>query len=192
MIEVKYTGDELWARIERAVEKVKDRLRRVTRSLNAADVPYAVIGGNAVQLWVAQIDESAVRNTQDVDIVLNRSDLEAAKQALASIDLRFHEANGVPMFLDGPDGTPRDAVHVVFAGEKVRADHPEPAPEVEHFELMKSMRTLAFPELVRMKLTSHLLKDRVHLQDLISVDLIDGTWLGRFSGELKVRLKRTV
>jgi len=189
MIEVKYTGDELWARIERAVEKVKDRLRRVTRSLNAADVPYAVVGGNAVQLWVAQIDESAVRNTQGVDIVLNRSDLEAAKQALAPIDFRFQEVNGVPKFLDGPDGTPRDAVHVIFAGEKVRADHPEPAPGVEHFELMKSMRTLAFPELVRMKLTSHRLKDRVHLQDLISVGLIDGTWLGRFSGELQVRLK---
>lgn len=27
MIELKYTGEELWARIERAVEKVKARLR---------------------------------------------------------------------------------------------------------------------------------------------------------------------
>jgi len=39
MIEVKYTGDALWDRIERAVEKVKDRLRRVTRALNAANIP---------------------------------------------------------------------------------------------------------------------------------------------------------
>lgn len=45
MVEVKYTGDELWDRIQRAVENVKDRLRRVTRALNDADIPYAVIGG---------------------------------------------------------------------------------------------------------------------------------------------------
>ena len=36
MIEIKYTGDALWARIERAVEIVKERLRRVTAALNAA------------------------------------------------------------------------------------------------------------------------------------------------------------
>lgn len=61
MVEIKYTGDALWERIERAVEKVKERLRRVTSTLNDAGIPYAVIGGNAVQLWVAQVDESAVR-----------------------------------------------------------------------------------------------------------------------------------
>ena len=76
MIEIKYTGDALWERIERAVEKVKERLRRVTRALNSANIPYAVIGGNAVQHWVAQVDESVVRNTQDVDIILNEIDLQ--------------------------------------------------------------------------------------------------------------------
>jgi hypothetical protein len=54
MIEIKYSGDALWDRIERAVEKVKDRLRRVTRALNAANIPYAVVGDNAVQHWVSQ------------------------------------------------------------------------------------------------------------------------------------------
>ena len=189
MIEIRYTGDELWARIERAVEKVKERLRRVTGALNAAEIPYAVIGGNAVQLWVAQVDESAVRNTRDVDIVLNRSDLEVAKQVMATVGFRFQEVNGVPMFLDGSDGTPRDAVHIIFAGEKVRPEYLETAPNVEDFELIKSMRTLAFPELIRMKLTSHRLKDRVHIQDMISVGLIDVTWLDRFSPELQRRLK---
>ncbi len=78
MIEIRYTGDALWQRIERAVEKVKDRLRCVTRALNAANIPYAVIGGNAVQHWVAQVGESVVRNTRDVDIILNESDLDRA------------------------------------------------------------------------------------------------------------------
>jgi hypothetical protein len=189
MIEIKYTGDELWARIERAVEKVKDRLRRVTQALNDAEIPYAVIGGNAIQLWVAQVDESAVRNTRDVDIVLNRADLDKAKQALECHGFQYLFVNGVPMFLDGPAGTPRDAVHIIFAGEKVRAEYSEAAPSVEDYELIKSMRTLTFPELVRMKLTSHRLKDRVHIQDLISVGLIDNSWLTRFSPELQARLK---
>ncbi len=82
MIEVRYSGDALWDRIERAVEKVKDRLRRVTRSLNAANIPYAVIDGNAVQHRVSQVDESVVRNTQDVDIILNEPDLDHAIEVL--------------------------------------------------------------------------------------------------------------
>lgn len=82
MVEIKYTGEALWERIERAVEVVKDRLRRVTRALNAAQVPYAVIGENAVQHWVSQVDESVVRNTRDVDIILNECDLARAIQAL--------------------------------------------------------------------------------------------------------------
>lgn len=189
MIEIRHTGDALWERIERAVEKVKERLTRVTSALNEAHIPYAVVGGNAVQLWVAQVDEAAVRNTRDVDIVLNRKDIDAAKEALIPAGFVFQQVAGVPIFLDGPEGTPREAVRVVFAGEKVRADYLEAAPEVDRFELIKSMRTLAFPEPVRMKLTSHRLKDRVHLQDMISVGLIDETWLERFSPELRARLK---
>lgn len=125
MIEIKYTGDALWERIERSVEKVQERLRHVISVFNDARNPYAVIGGNAVQLWVAQVDESAVRIPRDVDIVLNRKDREAAKLALASAGFVFQEVAGVPMFLDGTDGSPRDAVNIVHAGEKVRPVHPE-------------------------------------------------------------------
>jgi hypothetical protein len=78
MVTIRYTGDALWDRIERAVQKVKDRLRRATQALGAAQIPYAVVGGNAVQLWVAQVDEAAVRNTRAVDLLLRRADLERA------------------------------------------------------------------------------------------------------------------
>ncbi|MCU0961675.1 MAG: nucleotidyltransferase family protein [Pirellulaceae bacterium] len=91
MVQVRYTGDELWQRIERAVEHVKDRLARVTAALDGAGIPYAVVGGNAVQLWVAQVDESAVRNTRDVDIVLNRPDLARAIAALQGRGFIFRQ-----------------------------------------------------------------------------------------------------
>jgi hypothetical protein len=51
-----------WERALMAAEKVKERLRRATRALDAGGVPYAVVGGNAVAEWVARVDEDAVRN----------------------------------------------------------------------------------------------------------------------------------
>ncbi len=189
MIEIKYTGDELWGRIERAVEKVKERLRRVTQALNQADVPYAVIGGNAVQHWVAQVDESVVRNTRDVDIILNQGDLERAITALEQAGFIYRRTAGVSMFLDGPGAKARDAVHVVFSGQKVRDDYPEPVPAIDDYELIEDARTLPLEALVRMKLTSFRRKDQVHILDMISIGMVDESWLARFSPELRLRLQ---
>ncbi len=189
MIEIKYSGDELWSRIERAVEKVKERLRRVTNALNEASIPYAVIGGNAVQHWVAQVDESVVRNTRDVDIILNKPDLDRAIIALEQVGLIYRRAAGVSMFLDGPEAKARDAVHVVFAGQKVRDEYPEPVPEISDYELIENARTLPLEALVRMKLTSFRRKDQVHILDMISIDMVDETWLPRFSPDLRLRLQ---
>ena len=50
-----------WERMIRAVEKVRERCARTVRILEAAGVPYAVVGGNAVANWVASIDEGSVR-----------------------------------------------------------------------------------------------------------------------------------
>jgi hypothetical protein len=67
-----------WERTARAIEKVKDRLSRALSALSAAGVPYAFIGENAVAEWVGRVDETAVRNTRDVDVrrgVIARSQL---------------------------------------------------------------------------------------------------------------------
>ncbi len=189
MIEIKYTGDALWERIERAVEKVRERQRRVTCALNAAGIPYALIGGNAVQHWVSQVDESVVRNTRDVDIILNESDLAAATAALERVGFFYRRSAGVSMFLDGPDAKARDAVHVVFAGKKVREEYPEPVPSIDDYVMMEEARTLPLESLVSMKLTSFRRKDQVHLLDMISVGIINSTWLSRFSRPLQRRLQ---
>ena len=47
-----YDGLLALQRMERAVEKVRNRLLRSTAALEAAGIPYAVIGGNAVMAWV--------------------------------------------------------------------------------------------------------------------------------------------
>jgi hypothetical protein len=191
MVEIRFTGDALWKRIERAVDQVKNRLKRVTRALNAAGIPYAVavIGGNAVQHWVAQVDESVMRNTRDVDIILNRNDLAEAIPALEKEGFIYRHSTGVSMFLDGSDAKARDAVPVVFAGEKVREDYPEPVPLIDDFALIEDVRTLPLEKLVRMKLISFRDKDRVHLRDMISIGMIDESWLDRLSSVLGNRLR---
>jgi hypothetical protein len=184
------TGDELLDRIERAVTRVRERLTRATAALDGAGVPYAVVGGNAVAVWVATVDEAAVRNTQDVDILLRRSDLPAATTALEAAGFVYRHAASIDMFLDGPGAKARDSVYVVFAGEKVRPEYAEPAPDVtESATSLPAFRVLNLEALVRMKLTSFRDKDRTHVRDIIGVGLVDETWCARLPAELAARLR---
>ena len=182
--------DALLDKMVRAVEAVKDRLKRAARALEAAGVPYAVVGGNAVAAWVAQADEAAVRNTRDVDILLRRKDFEAAKAAMSAAGFIYRHAASIDMFLDGKGAKARDAVHVLYANEKVRTDALAASPDVDDSTTAPAGHTVVTIEaLVTMKLTSYRLKDRVHLQDLISVGLIDETWPAKFPPALGDRLQ---
>ena len=183
-------GEMSWERMSRAVENVRDRLIRVARVLNAAKIPYAAVGGNAVAAWVSTVDEAAVRNTQDVDIVLRRTDLPAATQALEAAGFVYRHSASVDMFLDGPNAKARDAVHVVFAGEKVRPEYVEPVPQPENPYLKDDVRFLPLEALLRMKLTSFRDKDRMHVRDLIGVGLIDSSWCVNLRPELASRLQQ--
>jgi hypothetical protein len=182
-------GQVSWERMSKAVEKVRDRLLRAARALSAAGVPYAVAGGNAVAAWVSRVDEAAVRNTRDVDIVVRRADLERVRAALSGAGFVYRHTAGLDLFLDGADAKAREAVHLVFAGERVRPDYAEPAPDVADAEDTAEFRLLRLDALMRMKLTSFRDKDRVHLRDLIDVGLVDETWAARFSPLLAERLR---
>lgn len=192
MVEVEYDGLLSLNRIERAVEKVRDRLLRSTAALEAAGVPYAVIGGNAVMAWVEQVDEAAVRFTQDVDIVLRREDLGRATEALARSGFVHCHSAGIDRFLDGPEAKARDAVHVIFSGEKVRPEYAAPVPDTAESVSFKSYRVLSLEALVRMKLTSYRRKDQVHLLDMLGIELIDATWPARYPAELAARLQHLI
>jgi len=179
-------------RMERAVEKVRGRLLRSTAALEAAGVPYAVIGGNAVMAWVEQVDESAVRFTQDVDIVLRREDLGRATEALAKTGFVHRHVAGIDMFLDGPGAGPRDAVHVIFSGEKVRPEYVAAVPDAGESVSFKTYRVLSLEALVRMKLTSFRDKDKTHLRDMLEIGLIDASWPSRYPPELGSRLQHLI
>lgn len=182
-------GEDVLERMVLAVEKVRERLRRAAGALEAAGIPYAVVGGNAVAAWVATVDPGAARNTVDVDLMVNRSDFDAVKSALAGAGFVYRHVMRVEVFLDGPEGRPRDAVHVVFAGEKVRQEYSEPAPDLTATDRHEAFRVLGFEPLVRMKLTSFRRKDQVHLLDMIEVGMVDRSWLDRLPSELATRLQ---
>ena len=181
--------DVSWERMIEAVQAVRERALRATAALERAGIPYAVAGGNAVAAWVSRVDRAAVRNTQDVDILVRRSDFPAVKAALEAVGFVHAQVMDVTCFIDGPGGNPRDAVHLLFAGEKVRESYPLPTADVNERERADDYQVVALDALVRMKLNSFRRKDQVHLQDLIALGLVDASWLPKCIPEHAARLQ---
>ena len=192
MVEFHLTGQALWDRMNRAVEKVQERLEKTARTLESAGILYAIIGGNAVRAWVAQADEAAVRTTRDVDILLRREDLPAAITAMEAAGFVYRHSAGIDMFLDDPDAKARDAVHVLLANEKVRDTDIVAAPDVSESVTVTAHQTLTLEALVRMKLNVFRDKDRMHLRDMLDVELIDETWVSRYPSILANRLQMLI
>jgi hypothetical protein len=177
-----------WERTALAVDKVRDRLRRATAALRDASVPHAVVGDHAVGEWVGRVDEAAVRTTRDVDLLLSRADFASARSALEQAGFVHAQILGVECFLDGRQGRPQDAVHIVFAAERVQPEYIVESPGVSESEAAAQFQVVSLDGLVRLKLNSFRLKDRVHLLDMIQVGLIDSAWPARLPRELAARL----
>lgn len=183
---------EILARIMRAHEKVEARLQRVSRCLAQAQIPYAVIEGLAVAAWVATVDESLVRATRDVDILVRPEDLEDIRNVLEAGGFVYRHVAGMDLFLEDRDGKAGDAVHLIISGQFVRPDHVLPAPDVHDSGIGESFSVIPLEALVQTKLVSWRRKDQVHLLDLIGVGLIDGSWPHRFQEPLRGRLQELI
>lgn len=172
-----------------AVDRVEQRLRKVTAALDAAGVSYAVVGGNAVAAWVAKADPSATRTTKDVDLLVRRGDVEAVTRAIEGIGFQRLDMRDLVMFIDPNEPSKRSGVHLVWAGERVRPSYTAPSPRVEEaVRGSEGFAVLSLGALVRMKLTSFRDIDRVHVGDLIDVGLIDDTLRAQLPSELQARL----
>lgn len=176
-------------RVFQAVEDVRQRLLRATAALNNAGLTYAVVGGHAVANWVSRKEKAAIRNTQDVDILVRREDFAEIKSTLELAGFHHQQVMGVDAFLDSPDAHVRDSVHILYANELVKAHEQVATPSVEDSELTEHFPVISLEPLLLMKLTSFRRKDQVHIQDMIQVGLIDQTWTDRFDEPLKSRLQ---
>ena len=171
------------------VEQLFDVLARVTALLRQTGVEYRVVGGLSVFLHIAGKDPIRARGTRDIDIAVARADLGRIAGAAPSFGFRFRHAAGVDMLLDRERPREKSPVHFLFVREKV---HPEDEVEVPDFSApaVTPQGVLLAPvaDVLRMKLTSFRLRDKVHIQDLDGVGLITPEMEGGLPEGLRVRL----
>src|SRR5271157_902461 len=169
-------------------------LHKITDALTAENIPHELIGGLAVFIHVEEASPEHSALTRDVDLMVRRSDLARIKEAAAKNGFRFRHAAGVDMLVYGDTATAKNAIHLVFSGEKVRLTYPVPAPPIEperkHIH-GKEVMVIPVADLVRMKLTSYRDKDRVHIRSLDAAGLITHEVESRLTPELLARLKHT-
>ena len=176
-------------RMVSAVEKVRQRLLKASSALDRADIAYAVAGGNAVAAWVSTVDEAAVRNTRDVDVMVRRADLDHVRVALEAAGFVYRHVAGLDVFLDNEQASVRDAVKLIFADEQVRSQEAAANPGLESSLNTGEFKVISLESLVQIKLTAFRDKDRTHVRDLIEVGLIDDTWPSKFPAVLADRLQ---
>jgi hypothetical protein len=176
------------ATFEAAVDQILDVAERFSAAVEAAGIPCRVVGGLAVFLHVDEIDPLAARLTRDVDVAVERGYLERMVSAVEPLGFRYRHVAGVDMFVDAQNPKARSAIHMVFVGEKVRPEYVEPIPGSPPVRANRGILIAPVADLVRMKLTSFRLKDKVHIQDMDSVGLITPAIEASLSEPLQSRL----
>ena len=178
------------AAYDRHVEQLLDTVTRLARALARASIEYRVVGGVAVFLHVYVRDPLAARSTRDVDVAVDRAQLGAIIEAVRPLELQYRHAAEVDMLVDAKAAKARSAVRLVFVREKVRPEYLEPVPDFSP-PTRTSDGVLIAPvaDLVRMKLTSFRLKDKVHLKDMDAVDLITPELEAGLPEPLRARLR---
>lgn len=172
-----------------AVDRVERRLRRVTAALDAAGIPYAVVGGNAVAAWVGRVDPAATRATKDVDLLVHADHLDRVTEAMNDIGFRREDLRSLVLFIDPDEPSRRSGVHLIWSGERVRPSYEFAAPTTdEAVRDPEGFMVLDLPALVRMKLTSFRDIDRVHIADMLEVGLIDNRVESALPDPLRMRL----
>lgn len=171
------------------VEQLFKLLEGLHVALTNAGIEYRVIGGMAVFFQVSAQDPDAARLTRDVDIAVDRSDLDRIARAAEGFGFRYRHVAGLDMLVNAESPKAKSAVHLVFIREKVRPGDlaaipgfSEPTRTVEGFLLAP------VPDLVHMKLTSFRLKDKTHIIDMDSVGLITPEIEAALSEPLRERL----
>ncbi len=179
------------AAYDRHVEQLFELIRRLRAALTKAKVDYRLVGGMAVFFHVSERDPDAARLTRDVDVAIDRNDIQRIARAAEDFGFRYQHAAGVDMLVDAKQPKARSAVHLLFVREKVRPDYLEPVPGFSEPTITAEGILLApVSDLVRMKLTSFRLRDKTHVIDMDSVGLITPEIEAALSEPLRSRLQQ--
>jgi hypothetical protein len=175
---------------EKRAEQLFDLAQRVERAFSSAGLEYRIVGGLAAYLYVEEAKPDAGRLTKDIDIAVRREDLPRIAKAVAPFGLEYRHAAGLDMLIQKGEPSARRAVHLIFAGEKVRPHYLETAPELGPLREVRGVRVIPLADLVRMKLTSFRAKDEAHLKDLDDAGLIAPEIEAGLSPTLRQRLEQ--
>jgi len=157
---------------EKRVQQLFDLAELIERAFASAGLDYRVAGGLAAYLYVEEMEPEAGRLTKDIDIVVRRADLKRIAAAVEPFGLEYRNVAGVDMLVQKANPTARRAVHLVFAGEKVRPEYPLATPDIGASRDIRGTRLIPLGDLIRMKLTSFRARDEAHLKDLDEAGLI--------------------
>jgi hypothetical protein len=161
------------------LDQLSEIAERACRALNEAGIPYRIVGGLAVFLHVRRRDPMAARLTRDADLAISCGDLEVIAQVVRPLGLNYRHVAGVDMLVDAQNSVSRSAIHFVTG-----TDFSTPA-DTEDGILLASV-----PDLLRMKLTSFRLRDKVHIADMDSVGLITPEIERSLSQPMQERLRQ--
>ncbi|HME05563.1 MAG TPA: hypothetical protein VKG25_00880 [Bryobacteraceae bacterium] len=173
---------------DRHMEQLFERMRRFHAAMDAAGLSYRIIGGVAAFLHVYDREPDQARSTRDVDAAVARADLPRIIAAAEKGGFRHRHARGIDMLMDADQPGARSAVHLIFIGEKVRPGDLAEIPASDPVRTKEGIWICPVADLVRMKLTSFRLKDKVHIQDLDGVGLITPEIEAGLPGALRERL----
>lgn len=190
--ETYHIGGMVNAVFEEKIYHLVGVLSRIADVFSSEDIPYELIGGLAVLAHIQDVAPDEERTTKDVDLMVNRDDLEEIKTAAARNGFRFRHTAGVDMLMFGDDDNARDAVHLIFAEEKTSPKQLIPNPALNPIAKMirgKEVMVVPIADLVRMKLTTFRLKDQVHIQALDRAGLVTPDIENQLRPELADRLE---
>ncbi|HEV2418370.1 MAG TPA: hypothetical protein VGX94_11235 [Terriglobia bacterium] len=165
---------------------------RIADALAEENVPYELVGGLAVLIYLEAADPSQSTLTRDVDVMIHRPDLDKVKIVAEQHGFHFRHAAGLDMLIAGPPEKARNAVHLVFSGEKVRESQSAPNPPIcpdKRTLQGREVAVIALSDLIRMKLSAYRDKDRVHVRAMDAAGLINAQIERSLPGELQTRLR---
>lgn len=121
------------------MERLFDLAELVEKIFSSAGLEYRLVAGLAACLYVEEMEPDAGRLTKNVDIAVRREDPERIAKAAERFGLEHRHVAGVDMLVQPAQPSARRAVRLVFAGEKVRPDHVEPAPGLGLYRTVRGL-----------------------------------------------------
>ncbi len=149
--------------------QLRSTLRRLTQRLEAAEIPYALLGG------LALAELGYPRLTEDIDLLLTPAGLEQFRQQLVGRGYRPAFSGAAKTFRDTETGV---RIEILTTGEYPGDGLPKPVAFPDPMtpgvaEEIDGIRVVTLEQLIELKLASglsapHRLRDLADVQDLIA------------------------